>query len=178
MKATLRIPAPETECGYKEIEVDIIEEELARLAEPQKTSKLTGYERAKKDDVYYYVNARGETHRVREICDEFDNNCYDAASYYSFEVVAENNARADKLMRQLRRFAVEHRESDIDWNNFNQEKWFFDYDYKNVELTIESCCWLRDLGSICFDSYKTAQDALNAFHDELIWYFTKYKDSL
>ena len=33
-------------------------------------------------------------------------------------------------------------------------------------------------GTILFDSEETAQAAIDEFHDELIWYFTEYKDSL
>ena len=175
MKATLRIPA---DGGYKDIKVDITEEELAKLAEPQKTSEPTGYERAKKDDVYYCVNACGETHRVREVCDESDNNCYDAANYYSSELVANNNARADKLMHQLRRFAVEHRNEGVDWNNDVRDKYYIEYNYDNGELWPDSYCIFRTFGAIYFDSFESAQAAINAFRDELIWYFTEYKDSL
>ena len=175
MKVTLRIPA---DGGYKDIEVDITEEELAKLAEPQKTSKPTGYERVKEDDVYYYVKSYGETQWVREACDEIDDKYYDVANYYSSELVAENNDRADKLMRQLRRFAVEHREREIDWNDSDISKYCIRYDYDVSAWYVDTYNSMRFFAGIYFDSYNTAQAAINAFHDELMWYFTKYKDSL
>ena len=178
MKATLRIPAPETECGYKEIEVDITEEELTKLAEPPKTSKLTGYERVEKDNTYHYVNSHGDVFWLREDCDTCDDSYYDTANYYSSKLVAENNARADQLMRQLRRFAVEHRDEDMDWSNDVTEKYYIEYNYDNGELLPDSYCIFRTFGAIYFDSFESAQAAINAFHDELIWYFTEYKDSL
>ena len=56
MKATLRIPA---DGGYKDIEVDIAEEELAKLAEPQKPQKLTGYERTSQGKNYWMGEKQG-----------------------------------------------------------------------------------------------------------------------
>lgn len=175
MKVTLRIPA---DGGYKDIEIDITEEELAKLAEPQKTSKPTGYERVNEDDVYYYVKAYGETQWVRETCDEIDDNYYDVANYYSSTFIAENNARVDQLMRQLRRFAVEHRECKINWHDRTQPKWYIEFDHDNYELYAYRSWVCRAFGNIYFNSKETAQAAIKAFHDELIWYFTEYKDSL
>ena len=175
MKATLRIP---TDGGYKDIEVDITEEELAKLAEPQKTNKPTGYERAEKDVTYYYIESSGNVFWLREACDECDDAYYDSANYYSSKEIAENNARVDKLMRQLRRFAVEYRESDINWKDSGHSKWSIGFDYNRNELyTYDKLC-SRVFGVTYFDSQEAANSAATAFHDELIWYFTEYKDSL
>lgn len=36
----------------------------------------------------------------------------------------------------------------------------------------------RAFGHILFDTADTVKLAIETFHDELIWYFTEYKDSL
>ena len=178
MKATLRIPAPETECGYKDIEVDITEEELAKLDEPQKTSKLTGYERGDKDDPYFVDRCDGDVGSSTEDMVEYDNAYYNAANYYWSRELAANNARADKLMRQLRRFAVEHRTENINWNDDLTDKYYIEFNYGNGELEADGYSIFRAFGTIYFDSYESAESAIKAFHDELIWYFTEYRDSL
>ena len=175
MKATLRIPA---ECGYKDIEVDITEEELAKLAEPPKPQKLTGYERTSHGKDYWLDSFEGEV-----ICDSDyhtsdANAAYTTANYYTSEEVATNNARADQLMRQLRRFAVEHRDVDINWNDSDISKYCIRYNYDGSAWYVDTYNSMRYFAGIYFDSYDTAQAAINAFHDELIWYFTEYKDSL
>lgn len=104
-----------------------------------------------------------------------DDELYEAANYYSSETLAKNNARADKLMRQLRRFAVEHRENELDWNNTYQPKYYIHYD---TSLVIGYIFYTRDFGCIYFDTRETTQAAIETFNDELIWYFTEYKDSL
>ena len=38
--------------------------------------------------------------------------------------------------------------------------------------------YAKHFGAIHFDSEETANAAMDKFHDELIWYFTEYKDSL
>jgi hypothetical protein len=73
---------------------------------------------------------------------------------------------------------VEHRENEIDWNA-ERNKYCIRYGhggqaglYINIEVRG------RDFGGIVFDTHDTAKLAIETFHDELIWYFTEYKDSL
>ena len=160
----------------KEIEIEISEEEYKKLQSPEE--KKTGYERVPESDVYFYTYPSGCVETTCETCYDIDDECYESANYYSDKTVAENNARADKLVRQLRRFAVEHRECGVNFNDTNTEKYYVYYDYKNDELGASFVRRTRDFGAIHFDSEETANAAIDKFHDELIWYFTEYKDSL
>ena len=160
----------------KEIEVEISEEEYKKLQPSEE--KKTGYERVPKGDYFYYESCKGNAESsIDEYC-YIDDEYYASAYYYSSDVVAENNARADKLMRQLRRFAVQHREREVDFNDTNTEKYYIYYDYGNDELGVSLVFRSKNFGAIWFDSEETAQAAIDEFHDELIWYFTEYKDSL
>lgn len=103
---------------------------------------------------------------------------YESANYYSSDIMAENNARADKLMRQLRRFSVQHREPGINFNNANTAKFYIICDYENDELRSNYISFTKVFGAIYFDSREVANAAIDKFHDELIWYFNEYKDSL
>lgn len=160
----------------KEIEVEISEEEYKKLQPSEE--KKTGYERAIKYDEFYYVSGRGRVEFTPDDYRDIDADYYESANYYSSKTVAENNARADKLVRQLRRFAVEHREHGVNFNNINTAKFYIYYDYINYKLEPASVFSAEVFGTIHFDSEETAQAAINEFHDELIWYFTEYKDSL
>ena len=102
---------------------------------------------------------------------------YDTANYYSSQTVAENNACADELMRQLRRFAVEHRKNEIDWND-DSCKYYISNEGNTNNLNIDSCYRTRYPGCVYFDTPEAAKLAIETFKDELIWYFTEYKDSL
>lgn len=160
----------------KEIEIEISEEEYKKLQLIEE--KKTGYERVPESDIYYYANPKGDVDTTVEDCYDVDNECYESANYYSSETVAENNAHADKLMRQLRRFAVEHRGCGVDFNSTETEKHYIYYDCTHDELDITFTFFARVFGMVYFDSEETAQAAMDTFHDELIWYFTEYKDSL
>ena len=160
----------------KEIEIEISEEEYKKLQPPEE--KKTGYERVPKNGHYFYEFGKGDVESDVEDCYDIDNEYYESANYYSDKTVAENNARADKLMRQLRRFSVEHREDEVNLNNANTQKHCIYYDYENDKLGGGLALCSKFFGTIYFDSEETAQAAIDAFHDELIWYFTEYKDSL
>lgn len=177
MKTILRVPTPN---GDVDVEVEINESEFIKLAAAgfAQTATSTGYERAANHKTYYYVTVGGVTDKVLEQGDEGCLALYNTANYYSSEIVANNNARADRLMRQLRRFSVEHREHDIDWKDLDQSKWSIGFEYNhNTLYTYDKLC-SRIFGVTYFDSQEAAQAAIDAFYDELIWYFTKYKDSL
>ena len=160
----------------KEIEIEISEEEYKKLQPSEE--KKTGYERVPESDVYFYTYPSGCVETTCETCYDIDDECYESANYYSDKTVAENNTRADKLMRQLRRFAVEHRENGVDFNNMNTKKHYIYYDYEDNTLSATFTLCAKVFGTIHFDSRETAQTAINIFYDELIWYFTEYKDSL
>ena len=160
----------------KEIEVEISEEEYKKLQSEEE--KKTGYERVPESDVYFYTYPSGCVETTCETCYDIDDECYESANYYSDKTVAENNTRADKLMRQLRRFSVEHRERGVNLNDINTEKYYICYDYEGNELGTTFTFVARVFGVIYFDSEETANAAIDEFHDELIWYFTEYKDSL
>lgn len=160
----------------KEIEIEISEEEYKKLQPSEE--KKTGYERVPKRGDYFHESGKGDVESEIEDYYDVDNEHYESANYYSSETVAENNARADKLMRQLRRFAVEHREDGVNLNDANTRQYCIYYDYGNNTLGTAFTLCAKTFGVICFDSDETALAAINEFHDELIWYFTEYKDSL
>ena len=160
----------------KEIEIEISEEEYKKLQPSEE--KKTGYERVSKSDTYFYTYPSGYAETTCEVCYDIDDECYESANYYSDKTVAENNTRADNLLRQLRRFSVEHRECGVNLNDINTKKFCIYYDYRNNELEPDFLFSEKAFGTIYFDSEEIAQAAINAFRDELIWYFTEYKDSL
>ena len=160
----------------KEFPIEIQDPELQKLLTPQ---KKTGYERVDDEQTYWVQNMIGGICWANEsICFTGNNEYYNSANYYSDDTIAKNNARADNLMRQLRRFAVEHRKQEIDWNSKVQNKFSILYDYSDNEMAAERDIYGRYHGIIYFDSIETARLAIETFHDELIWYFTEYKDSL
>lgn len=168
MKATLKL-----EDG-REIAVDVSEESLKQIEKP---AKKTGYEWVEDNERHYLVGGDGEIYEYL-IHNTYDMDAYDRGNYYSNRTVAEHNARGDTLKQKVRRFAVEHRIKELDWDNSLQDKFFIVYDY--LQKRLEYCITddQRNFGTIYFDSEEVTQAAIEKFKDELIWYFTEYKDSL
>ena len=156
----------------EEIEIIISEEELKKI-KPE--TKRTGYERVEYGKDYYTSSKNGNVNTFPEFSHETDNYAYEGADYYSDKTIAENNSRADKLMRQLRRFAVEHRKEDI---NYSDGIYEISYDCNNSKIKAEDVIDYKYAGSIPFNSRETTELAIETFKDELLWYFTEYKDSL
>lgn len=176
MKATLKF---ETENGCKEIEVEVADAVGKQLIEYPPQNKKTGYERVRNGEVYYYVCEDEGCDTFVDDYDDVDDKMYKNANYYSSEEVAENNCRADKLMRQLRRFSVEHRERPlVCGKNGASRKYHIVFSCYQGELNVLSAEGFGEFGVIYFESAKVAKLAIEIFHDELMWYFTEYKDSL
>ena len=158
----------------KEIDVLISEETLEKLT----NKRITGYERVRSGSTYY-TDSCGVVKTFTKCASDsnFDKAVYEIGNYYSDPDVATNNICADNLMRQLRRFAVENRKTDIDWNG-KQYKYYLYYDHLHKIIDIgATTCW-RNFGQIYFDTKETAISAIEIFEDELLWYFTEYRDSL
>ena len=126
---------------------------------------------------YSYVDNVGSVKTESDRGWEIDDLRFATANYYSSEEVAQNNARVDQLMRQLRRFAVENRKDKIDWNDGKKHKYNICYSYSTQEIFVDFKSNCRNF-EIYFDSCGVAERAIEEFKDELIWYFTEYKDSL
>ena len=158
----------------KESPIEIQDSELQKLL----ASRKTGYERVDESQKYWYQASSGNVERKSNMRDNLDAMYYSNANYYSDEIVARNNVRADALMRQLRRFAVEHRNKKMNWANEEMRKYYICTIYGTDELTCDFTYIVRGFSTIYFDSEEVAELAIKTFHDELVWYFTEYKDSL
>lgn len=154
----------------KEFDIEILDPKLQELIAPK---KKTGYERVNCRERYYYDNLMpNQIESTNDIRITLDDDNYEIANYYSDETVAKNNARADTLMRQLRRFAVEHRSNDK-----VAERYYIYYlrDSNLLQLRRDT---VNSFIGPWFDNQHAGAQAIETFHDELIWYFTEYRDSL
>ena len=139
----------------------------------------TGYERVDNRNHYYYSDAVGEIGVTVETQNNVDSKRHNTANYYSDKTLAENNARAEKLMRQLRRFAVEENAKagiTLDWSDGDQYKYYIDFNYRIIKIEINGYQTYRVFGDIYFTTEEIALKAIEAFKNELLWYFMEYKN--
>ena len=176
----------ELKVNDKSIQAEISEGQLKELGLVEQLKKLglleersqTGYERMKEcNNEYYLVNA-GDLVIGEDDNAPFDQNCYDVGNYYSNKMIAENNARADRLLRHLRRWQAQNDKaiSKEDWNNESKKKWFIIY--SSGEMYAEYYYIMRLPNTIYFATKEKAEEAIEVFKDELLWYFTEYVQRL
>ena len=162
----------------KEYEVEIDNAILDTITKKPKT----GYERVK--GIYFFANTMCDhADGIVPIYDEHertDNAIYENADYYSDVNVAKAHARAVTIMRRLRRFAAEHGGiPNFDhWNNGSITKYAIGYDYTTDNLCYVGRICHRDSVSVYFLSHSAAKQAIELFHDDLLWYFTEYQPML
>lgn len=161
----------------KTVQVEMTEEQLKELGVIKERSR-TGYERVKKGEMYYVINTKDDSMmNIKEFNDETDEQCYNIGNYYNDKIIAENNARADKLLRCLRQWQALN-DRAINWKNKNIRKYTIRYDYAmNMFNVIPNVCE-RCLNDVYFTTRETAQRAINVFKVELEWYFTQYQQRL
>ena len=163
----------ELKANGKTVRIEMAEEQLKELGV---LKPKTGYERRKE---YYLVNAEGLVIEEKDTI-LFDQNCYEVGNFYNDKVIAENNARADRLQRCLRQWQAQNDEviSKEDWEDHDLTKYFIIYDYDSNVISPGRTWWMRGTNNIYFKSREKAEEAIEAFRDELLWYFTEYVQRL
>lgn len=169
----------ELKVNDKSVRVEMTEEQLKELGLIEE--QRTGYERVKKGETYYVIDTEYNSMlKIIEFNDQKDEQCYNTGNYYSDKTIAENNAHADRLLRQLRQWQAQNDEpiSVEDWNNESKKKWFIIYSYSSEEMYAEYYYIMRLPNTIYFATKEKAEEAIEVFKDELIWYFTEYVQRL
>lgn len=160
----------------KEIMAEIADEELEKLvAEPK---KKTGWEKVKNGEVEFYISALGL------VCSDIrkDDSCNDThrdkvSNNFNSEELTKNIARARALHDNMLRRSVELC-GKLDWNNTLQPKYFVWYDYASKDFYFGTMYTTRDYCQIYFDTREHAEQVAEEFRDELIWYFTEFKERM
>lgn len=169
----------ELKANGKTVQAEMTEEQakILGLAEEQ----LTGYERVKKGEMYYVIDTEYNSMlKITEFNDQEDEQCYNTGNYYSDKIISENNAHADRLLRQLRQWQAQNDKviSVSDWKNDKINKYCIAYNYSSNELSIGIEQKLRRPNAIYFSTFQKAEEAIEVFKDELLWYFTEYVQRL
>ena len=179
----------ELKVNDKSIQAEISEEQLKRTGLFEQLKELglvedkpkTGYERMEKGEKYYVINTEDDSMiNITEFNDQTDERCYNKGNYYSDKIIAENNARADRLQRCLRQWQALNDKpiSQSDWEDNGKNKWCILYSYGAEKLYVDYFHYIRLHNVIYFTTKEKAEEAIEVFRDELIWYFTEYVQRL
>ena len=132
------------------------------------------------DSIYFFKNSAGDIQGVTDDKCVLDQEYYDSGNYYSDKTIAENNARADRLLRQLKQWQAQNDKaiSISDWKNEGIIKYFIAYNYRSSLFEIGRCSRRREPNIIYFTTKDKVSKAVKNFRDELEWYFTEYQQRL
>lgn len=155
----------------KTVEVEVADEQFEKLFAEKKN---TGYEKVEKGKQYLYVDSFGNVSPdVAGWTLNWDNKRYENANYFSDEEIANNMARAQKLWNQIHRRSVELCEPIYQRKDGSLYTICFDPQYNKIFADD----WVtRHFGEIYFDTEEHGNQVINEFRDELLWYFTQFKD--
>lgn len=163
----------------KTVQVEMSEKQLKELGLTEERSR-TGYERVDEDDSYFVDDTINDGHEVLGGGTLVNNLYYINGNYYNDKSIVENNARADRLLRRLRQWqALNDKSISVeDWEDNGKNKWCIIYGYGLEKLYVDYFHCIRLHNVIYFTTREKAEEAIEVFRDELLWYFTEYVQRL
>lgn len=117
-----------------------------------------------KGDIAHCINKRIEIAQAQSEI----GNCFKT------EEEAEHRLEKIKVIHELKKFAYENNEREIDWNNFSQNKFCLIYDYEDEEICIDYYSYSKNNPfNIYFTSNKIAIEAIKTIGEDRIkkYYF-------
>lgn len=124
------------------------------------------------NEKYFYVSGRGVINICRWINDTTDNGCYEIGNCFKTKEEAEFALEKAKVEAELRRFAEENNEYEIDWEDDDQKKWFIYYncDTKKIDIIYNT---VLKTHCIHFSSKEITKQAIDYIGEERLkkYYF-------
>ena len=128
----------------------------------------------KERESYYYVENVGEVLGDCNTNHEVDKNRINLGNCFKTKEEAEHMTEKLKVINELKNFALENNEVEIDWNNLNQRKYVIIYDPEDQNVDVY-CYWRTQYlpFNIHFTSEKIAQKAIETIGEDRIkkYYF-------
>ena len=153
-----------------EIKAQVDESELAKLVRPERV--LTGYERGANGELYYAMSING----IAEYYTSDDKSTFVRGNYVNDRQLCQDRFRARVLRDRLEQWQALNDEP-VSWGD-GSVKYTILYSYKYNDLDVNSWYENRYVGAVYFSTAAKAQEAIEVFRDELMWYFTEYRSRL
>lgn len=159
----------------KTVEIDIPDEKLEELVKEQ---KKTGWEKPLHCEDYYTADANhaGFVTIHRCLSTDADDEAYYDGNCFTSKELAGNIARYQSLDLRIRRRIAEICEP-VDWNKTVQRKWAIEFIYPQKYLATSGYTSVQ-FGTWFCDTKEHAEQIISEFCEELIWYFTEFKDRM
>ena len=120
----------------------------------------------KKNQNYYFITTDGKIDREIWEDVEWDNDLFNLGNCFETKEQAEFAIDKQKVYTELKRYALEHNEEEIDWNDIDKCKWCITKDCG--KLNVYSFYRLQFLNQIYFTSEEIAQNAIKEIGEDRI----------
>ena len=144
-------------------EIKEVEKEIAKLQDKLAIlkSKKSKVWKPEECEVYYFITAYGDIYKEVYIegCNE-DIGRYSISNCYKTKSDAEFALEKQKLLVAMQRYADEHNEEEIDWNNDRQSKYSLNYNYNLKKFNYGIWETMKQFGQIYFTSKEIAENCV------------------
>lgn len=124
------------------------------------------------EERYYYIDKLGRVKYYTSVGDEVDKILYEIGNCFKTKEEAEFALERQKVITELKRFALENNEYELDWNNDNQNKFgiFYDVGEKIIDIDI---CTVSKRNAVYFSSRKITNKAIATIGEDRLkkYYF-------
>lgn len=123
-------------------------------------------------DLYYYINSNGDIKFSYYNTRSIDKRCI--GNFFKTDEEAEHMVEKLKVIKELRDFALEHNDEEIDWVDNEQDKWEICYKDSNDGVKPAYNIYYRAQAfNIYFTSLEIAKEAIKTIGEERIkkYYF-------
>lgn len=128
----------------------------------------------KKVESYWYICNAGNIVDDRNDNTKTDEDRFSIGNCYKTQEEAKHMVEKLKVIKELKDFALENNEEEIDWNNEEQKKYSFNYNLRSKEFYfITNLCIKESPASVYFTSEELAKQAIETIGEERIkkYYF-------
>ena len=127
-----------------------------------------------KDGHYYYYDNDGRTYQSSYCEDSIDKRRLEFGNCFKAQEEAKHMAEKLRVIKELRDFALENNEEEIDWENRGEANYLITYNYARKELEIAYYYYTQYIPfNIYFTSKEIAQKAIKTIGEYRIkkYYF-------
>ena len=104
--------------------------------------------------------------------DSYDKRCYEIGNCFRTKEEAKFALEKQKVITELKRFALENNECELDWNDYTTNKCCLYYNRRKSEINV-SCNIFSQAAVIYFSSEKIAKEAIKTIGENRLkkYYF-------
>lgn len=144
------------------VKVPLTEDQIAMIKGAGAQAKKTAFSRAKEGEFYWLISDNCVVEEAYEAGFGEDEERFECANYCTDRRLIEERAIREELSRRLWRFSMENGGEEINWEDYDQEKYriFIYFEQNSIECEISRNVIDKSLNEIYFVSIEVARRAI------------------